>query len=64
MLAGHAFVRFARAVDIEVTQANDDPIRRFMRRATREVVHDRFRKRVNIGGGGAVCFHARVLAAP
>ena len=27
MLAGHAFVRFARAVNIEITQADDFPIR-------------------------------------
>ena len=49
-----ALVRFARTVDIEITQANDDPIRVLLRFSHRDVVHHRFRKRVDVGGRGAV----------
>ena len=39
---GHAFVRFARAVNVEVTQPNDDPIGVLAGGARGDVVNDRF----------------------
>ena len=54
----HAFVRFARTVNVEVTQADDDPILRFLRGALGEIVHDRLREGVNVRRRGAVRFHA------
>ena len=44
----HPFVRFARAVDVKKAQPDDHPIGLFISRATRDVVHDRLRKRVDV----------------
>ena len=55
---GHAFVRLARLVNIEVTEADDDPVLFLGRGPIRQIIHDGFRERVNVRGRGAVCFHA------
>src|SRR6266550_1861527 len=47
---GHAFVRFARAINIEVTQSHDDPIRILAREPGGEIIHDRFGKGVDVCG--------------
>src|SRR6476620_5497751 len=47
---GHAFVRFARAINIEVTQAYNDPIRILTREPRGEIIHDRFGKGVDVCG--------------
>ena len=57
MLAGPPLCSFARAVNVEITQADDDPSRNVARGAVRQVVHHRFRKCVNVRGRGAVRFH-------
>src|SRR5262249_49625106 len=50
----HSLVRFARSVNVEVTQPDDDPIRRLRGRAPRHVVHDDLGKRINICWCGPV----------
>src|SRR6266508_3055042 len=45
---GHAFVSLARSINVEVTQAYDDPIRQLGGSAPGDIVHNHLGKSVNV----------------
>src|SRR5215472_47616 len=51
---GHALVRFTRSVNVEVTQPDDDPVRRLNCSLSDDVIHYDLGKCVNVRRRGTV----------
>ena len=60
----HPFVRLARAVNVEITQSDDDPIAIFSGSPRRQIVHNCLGKGVDICRCSAIRFHTRLCRSP